>query len=73
MISLVNILYFLVVIIFLFIGAAIVFHLLFYKINRRVSGLMFLIYLAGAFFLLISNFILFRQVNWYQIFSGFNF
>ena len=68
MVSLVNILYFFVVIVFLAIGAAIVFHLLYYKINRHVSGLMFLIYLAGAFFLLISNFVLFRQVNWYQIF-----
>jgi len=65
--------YFLLIIIFLAIGGAIVFHLLFYKINRHVSGLMFLIYLAGVLFLLISNFILFRQVNWYQIFSGFNF
>lgn len=63
-------LYSILVIIFLAFGAAIVFHLLYYKINRHVSGVMSLIYVVGAVLLIISNFILFRQVNWEQLFSG---
>ena len=62
--SIINILYFIIVLIFLAFGAAIVFHLLYYKINRHVSGMMSLIYIIGAFLLLLSNFILFRQVDW---------
>ena len=62
--------YSLIILIFLAFGAAIVFHLLRYKINRRVAGVMSLIYIVGAVLLLISNFILFQQVNWEQIFSG---
>jgi len=64
-------LYSVIVLIFLAFGAAIVFHLLYYKINRRVSGVMSLIYVIGAVLLIISNFILFRQVNWEQIFGSF--
>ncbi|MFA6285231.1 MAG: hypothetical protein WC643_01730 [Parcubacteria group bacterium] len=64
-------LYFVIVVIFLSFGATIVFHLLHYKINRRVSGMISLIYIIGAALLLISNFILFQQVAWNQIFSIF--
>ena len=62
--------YFLIVLIFLSFGAAIVFHLLHYRINRRVAGIMFLIYVIGAVFLIISNFALFLQVDWEQIFGS---
>ena len=64
-------LYSVLIIIFIAFGAAIVFHLLRYRINRRVSGTMSLIYVVGAVLLIISNFILFRQVNWEQMFGGF--
>jgi len=63
--------YSLIILIFLAFGAAIVFHLLYYKINRHVSGVMSLIYIIGAALLLISNFILFMQVDWGQIFGNF--
>jgi len=64
-------LYFLIILIFLVFGATIVFHLLYYKINRQVAGIMSSIYIAGAAVLLILNFILFSQVNWEQIFWNF--
>jgi ABC-type glycerol-3-phosphate transport system permease component len=70
--SIIITIYFLIVIIFLAFGAAIVFHLLYYKINRHVSGVMSLIYVIGAVLLIISNFILFKQVNWEQIFGNFH-
>lgn len=73
MISAANILYLLLVIVFLAMSGAIVFHLLYYRINRHVAGIMFFIFTIGALVLLASNFILFRQVDWYQIFSNFNF
>lgn len=60
--------YFFIIIIYLLIGAAIVFHLLYYRINRRASMIMFIIYIAGSVFLLVSNFILFRSIDWYHIF-----
>ncbi|MCX6762883.1 MAG: hypothetical protein NT093_03850 [Candidatus Moranbacteria bacterium] len=69
--SIIIIIYFVLVIILLAFGAAIVFHLLYYKINRHVSGVMSLIYVIGAVLLIIPNFILFRQINWGQLFSGF--
>jgi len=69
--SIINILYLVIVLIFLAFGAAIVFHLLYYKINRRVSGIMSLIFVIGAALLLISNFVLFKQVAWEKIFSIF--
>jgi len=69
--SIIIVIYFLIVLIFLAFGAAIVFHLLYYKINRHVSGVMSLIYVIGAVLLIVSNFVLFRQVNWEQLFSGF--
>ena len=62
--SIINIFYLIIVLIFLAFVAAIVFHLLYYKINRHVSGVMSLIFVVGAVLLLISNFILFKQVNW---------
>lgn len=62
--------YFLIVLIFLAFGATIVFHLLYYKINRHVSGMMSLIYIIGVALLLISNFILFTQVSWNQLFGN---
>ena len=71
MLSIINILYLVIVLIFLAFGAAIVFHLLYYKINRHVSGMMSLIFVIGAALLLISNFILFKQVAWEKIFSFF--
>jgi ABC-type glycerol-3-phosphate transport system permease component len=64
-------LYSVLAIIFIAFGAAIVFHLLYYKINRKVSGVMSLIYIIGAVLLIISNFVLFRQVNWEQLLGGF--
>jgi hypothetical protein len=64
-------LYFFIVLIFLAFGAAIVFHLLRYRINRQVSGAMSIIYIIGAVLLLISNFVLFRQVNWEGILGNF--
>ena len=71
MLSIIIGLYIFIILIFLAFGATIVFHLLYYKINRRVSGMMFLLYVVGAALLLISNFILFTQVNWTQIFGNF--
>jgi len=65
--------YSILILIFIAFGAAVVFHLLYYKINRQVSGVMSLIYIIGAALLLISNFILFSQVNWEQIFGSFGF
>lgn len=69
--SIIIAIYFVVIFIFLAFGAAIVFHLLYYKINRHVSGVMSLIYVIGAVLLIISNFVLFRQVNWEQLFGNF--
>ena len=63
--------YFLIILIFLAFGAAIVFHLLRYRINRQVAGIMSTIYIIGAVLLIISNFVLFTQVDWEQIFGGF--
>jgi hypothetical protein len=70
MLSIINIFYLILAIIFLAFGAAIVFHLLYYRINRHVAGVMSLIYIAGAALLLISNYILFTQVNWDQVFGN---
>lgn len=69
--SIITTIYFLIILIFLAFGAAIVFHLLYYKINRHVSGVMSLIYIVGAVLLIISNFVLFKQVNWEQLFGSF--
>lgn len=63
--------YLLLILIFLAFGTAIVFHLLYYKINRHVSGVMSLIYIIGAVLLLISNFILFSQVDWGSLLGNF--
>ncbi len=67
--TLVSLSYLAIVIIYLVMGAAIIFHMLYYRINRRVSVVMFFIYSAGGIFLLVSNFFLWRSVDWYQIFS----
>jgi len=64
-------LYFLIILIFIAFGSAIVFHLLRYRINRRVAGIMSLIYIIGTALLLISNFILFSRVDWERILAGF--
>jgi hypothetical protein len=66
-------LYLLIVFVYLAIGAAIVFHMLYYRINRHVASVMCVIYLIGSVLLLISNFTLYRSVDWYQIFAGLNF
>jgi hypothetical protein len=68
---LITTLYLLIILVFLAFGAAIIFHLLYYKINRKVASAMSLIYAVGAVLLLISNFVLFRQVNWEQILGNF--
>jgi len=71
--SLVSIIYPIIIIAYLLIGAAIVFHMLYYRINRRVATVMFFIYLVGSIFLLISNFSFFGAVDWQQIFSNISF
>jgi hypothetical protein len=65
--------YLVLIIIYLAMGAAIVFHMLYYKINRHVALVMFLIYVIGAVLLLVSNFIIFRSVNWYMLISNAGF
>lgn len=70
---LVSFVYLILVLIYLIIGAAIVFHMLYYKINRRVATIMFFIYIAGSILLLISNYSFYRAVNWYNIFSSTGF
>ena len=69
--SIIIALYFLIILIFIAFGAAIVFHLLRYRINRQVAGIMSLIYIVGAVILFISNFALFSQVNWESILGSF--
>lgn len=71
--SLISLFYSILIIIYLAIGAAIVFHMLYYKINRRVATIMFSIYIAGSILLLISNYSFFRSVSWSNIFSGAGF
>ena len=71
--AIISIIYLFIIVIYLLMGAAIIFHMLHYKINRRASLIMFAIYVAGGIFLLISNFILYKAVDWYQIFSSLNF
>lgn len=67
----ITLLYFILMLIFIAFGAAIVFHLLYYRINRQVASVMSVIYIIGAILLLISNFILFAQVNWEQLMGNF--
>ena len=71
--GIITILYAAIVIIYIAMGAAIIFHMLYYKINRHASMIMFFIYAIGGSLLLLSNFILFNSVNWYQIASNFRF
>lgn len=65
--------YVFIIIVYLAIGAAIVFHMLRYKINRRAAAVMFFIYLGGGILLLLSNISLFFSVNWYQIITNLGF
>lgn len=69
--GIIPIIYALLIIIYLAIAAAIIFHLLYYKINRRVATAMFFIYSTGSLILLILNYSFYRSVDWYQIFSNF--
>lgn len=71
--TLISTFYLSLVFIYLAISAAIVFHMLYYKINRRVATIMFFIYVIGGILLLISNYFLYRAVNWYNVFSGTGF
>lgn len=71
--GIITILYALLVIIYIAMGVAIVFHMLHYKINRNVAMIMFFIYITGGIILLISNFVFFNSVNWYQFSSNFGF
>lgn len=71
--SLISFTYLILVLIYLAIGAAIIFHMLYYRINRRVATIMFFIYIIGGILLLISNYSLYRAVSWYDIFSGAGF
>lgn len=71
--SVISLLYLLLILIYFAIGAAIVFHMLYYKINQRVAIIMFFIYTAGSILLLISNYSFYRSVDWYNIFSGAGF
>lgn len=72
MTTIISILYLFLIFVYLAIGAAIVFHMLYYRINRRVAAAMCLIFVVGGILLLISNVSLFFSVNWYQVFSNFN-
>jgi hypothetical protein len=65
--------YALLIIIYVAMGAAIIFHMLHYKINHHAAMIMFFIYAIGGTLLLLSNFMLFSSVNWYQIGSNFRF
>jgi hypothetical protein len=71
--AIITIPYSLLVTVYVAMGAAIVFHMLYYKINRHAAFIMFLIYIIGAVLLLLSNIILLRSVDWYQIISNFGF
>jgi len=71
--SLISLAYLFLVFIYLAIGAAIIFHMLYYRINRRVATIMFFMYSIGGIILLISNYSLYRAVSWYNIFSGAGF
>jgi len=67
------IVYLIIILIYLIMAAAVIFHMLHYRINSRAAFLMFAIYSAGSIFLLISNFGLYGTVDWYHIFSSFRF
>jgi hypothetical protein len=71
--TLISFFYLFLILIYIAIGAAIIFHMLYYRINRRVATIMFFIYVIGAVLLLISNYSFYRSVSWYNIFSGTGF
>ena len=60
------ILYFLFHFFFLFSTAAVVYHLLRYQLNKKVTGITTSLFLAGAAILLIMNVIISTQVEWSQ-------
>ncbi len=71
--TLISFFYLFLILIYIAIGAAIIFHMLYYRINRRVAIIMFFIYVIGAVLLLISNYSFYRSVSWYNTFSGTGF
>ena len=71
--AIISIIYLIIILIYLLMGAAIIFHMLHYRINRHAAFVMFVIYAVGGIFLLLSNFILYKAVDWYQIFSSLSF
>ena len=71
--AIVTILYALFIIVYVIMGAAIIFHVLSYRIHHHTAMVIFFIYAVGGLLLLISNFMLFNSVNWYQITSNFRF
>jgi hypothetical protein len=71
--QIISFVYLLLVLVFLAMGGAIIFHLLFYRINRHVASIMSLIYIIGSIILLISNFTMFRTVDWYHLAIGLGF
>ena len=70
---LISIFYLILVLVYLAIGAAIIFHMLYYRINRHVATIMFFIYVIGGILLLTLNYSFYRAVNWYGVFSGTGF
>ena len=70
--TVISIVYFLIIAVYVITGACIVFHMLHYRINRHVAAIMCLLYLIGGIFLLMSNISFFFSVNWYQIINNFN-
>jgi hypothetical protein len=71
--AIITIPYLLFIMVYIVMGVAIIFHMLYYKINRHVAFIMFLVYVIGGALLLISNLIIFRSVDWYQIIYNFGF
>jgi hypothetical protein len=65
--QIISLAYLLLIFVFLAMGGAIIFHLLFYRINRHVASIMSIIYIIGSIALLISNFTMFRAVDWYHL------
>jgi len=72
-VTLISFFYLIIILIYLAIGAAIVFHVFYYKINRQLAVIMFFIYFIGSLLFLISNYSLFQSVNWNNIFFNAGF
>ena len=71
--QIISLAYLLLVLVFLTMGGAILFHLLYYRINRHVASIMSIIYIVGSIILLISNFTMFNAVDWYHLTFGTGF